>query len=319
MSRAARDPRGVADCGDIRDATGHTPLDQRLADLAAAQHGAVALRQLCALGLTPRAVRSRVAAGRLHRLYRGVYAVGHTKLTPEGHWLAGVLACGPEALLFQRSAAALLGLRPSARSNVDVATATRAGRERRGIDAHRARIHPTERTIVRGIPTTTVARTLLDCAAVLDRRTLKRAVEQAEILRVFDLEDLGRVLSRANGRAGVILLRDLVGSHQHAPTRSELERRFLELCEDAGIEPPRVNAHVENHEVDFSWPKQRLVVETDGYATHATRAAFERDRARDRRLLLAGWRVARFTWRQVTSEPDATARALRALHEARLG
>jgi len=291
-----------------------------LAALAGRQHGVVALFQLAALGLGGSGVRSRVAAGRLHRVHRGVFAVGHRLLSREGHWMAAVLACGPGSVLSHRSAAALLGLRPSARHDVDVIVPGRSGRVRAGIDVHAAgTLHAVDITIVRGIPCTSVARTLLDLADVVDRRGVERAIEQAEILRILDVRALNDVLDRGKGRRGCAVLRALLGAHRSGATatRSELEERFLRICREAGVTGPRVNAFVAlpdgGFEVDFLWPAERLVVETDGRAYHGTRHVFESERERDRRLVLAGWRVVRFTWRQLSEGPGEVTDVVQAL------
>jgi very-short-patch-repair endonuclease len=290
------------------------PREQRLAILAARQHGVVSLSQLRQLGWSASGVRTRVAAGRLHRVHGGVYAVGHSVLCAEGRWMAAVLACGPRAVLSHQSAAALWGLRPTARSKIDVIAQRRAGRGRAGLSVHRARgLRPRDVTRRRNIPCTTVARTLLDLADAVDRSGLERALEQAEILRLVDLASLQDVLARADGRHGAPMLRAVLADHDpgSALTRSELERRFLKLCRDAALPSPRVNARVrvdgDGFEVDFSWPGRRLIAELDGFGTHGTRAAFERDCRRDRLLQLGGRRVVRFTWRQLVGEPDEIA------------
>jgi putative AbiEi antitoxin of type IV toxin-antitoxin system/uncharacterized protein DUF559 len=296
------------------------PRDRGLGELAARQHGVVALSQLRALGLSASAVRSRVAAGKLHRVYRGVYAVGHPVLNAEGRWLAAVLACGPSAVLSHRSAAALWGIRKTARSAVEVTVPGQAGRRRAGIEVHRGgTLQPRDGTTVSGIPCTTVPRTLLDLGEVLGRRALERACDQAEVLRILDAGAVREVLAHADGRRGAPILRAVLDEHRFGQTltRSELEERFLALCRGAGVPQPRVNAWVELEgggvEVDFLWISHRLVAETDGHASHGTRRAFELDRARDRRLLLAGWRVVRFTWRQVTFAPAEVTSSLRKL------
>jgi very-short-patch-repair endonuclease len=234
--------------------------------------------------------------------------------------MAAVLACEPGAFLSHRSAAALWGLRMTARRAIDVITPRRTGGRRPGIDLHKTRhLLPRDTTTVRNIPCTTVARTLLDLADVVDRRGLERAVEQSEIRRLLDLTAIDDVLARAAGRRGAPVLRAIVADHhpEPAPTKNELERRFLELCRSAALPSPRVNSWVtldgDGFEVDFSWPDAGLIVEVDGYETHCTRAAFERDRQRDRLLVLAGWRVVRFTWRQLLGRPDEIAAALRRL------
>jgi very-short-patch-repair endonuclease len=290
------------------------PLDQRIGGLADRQHGVVALAQLAALGLSSSAVRDRVAAGRLRRLYRGVFVFGHIALRPEGRVLAAVLACGPGAVASHRAAADVLGLLRSARARVDVTSPGRAPRRRKGIDVHGSRtLAPADITTANGIPCTSVARTLLDLAEVVDRRSLERACEQAEVLRMFDRSKVEQVLERTQGRKGAALLAAVLTDHHalETPTRSELEAKFLRLCEQASVPRPRVNEKIQGLEVDFHWPAERLIVETDGYATHGTRRAFEGDRARDRKLTRAGWRVVRFTWRQL--ERDDAVNALAAL------
>jgi very-short-patch-repair endonuclease len=156
----------------------------------------------------------------------------------------------------------------------------------RGVNVHHSR-RPDPGTTKRGIPVTRPMRTVADLARVLRRRDVVRALEQAEVLRLLDVAALPPALRR------------VAAAHDLAPTRSELEAAFLALCRRRGLPPPRVNTVVEGFEVDFAWPEQRLIVETDGYRRHGTRAAFERDRARDAALTAAGWRVVRFTHRQV--------------------
>src|SRR4051794_23308870 len=254
--------------------SGRPPADAVLARLAARQHGVVGLRQLRHHGFTASGVRSRVARGRLHRVHRGVYAVGHPLLSTEGRWMAAVLACGPGALLSHGSAASLWGLRRSARARIDVISTGQRGAKRAAIDAHSgATLHPAEATVHDGIPCTTVARTLVDLADVLDRRGLERACEQAEMLRLFDADALADVLSRAGGRRGAARLSAIVAELRPGATltRSELEERFLALCRSAGVTQPLVNVRVEvdggTLEVDFLWRDERLVVETDGHAS----------------------------------------------------
>ena len=214
-----------------------------------------------------------------------------------------------------RAAAALLDLRHSPSGPIDVTIPRGGGRRRPGIAIHVTRsLDPTEVTVREGIPLTTPARTLVDLAAVLPPRALARALEQAVILRIFDGVALDAALARSRGRRGIGALRRLLAEleDEPAPTRTELERRFLELVRGAGLPTPVVNAHLAGYEVDFHWPRQRLVVETDGRATHATPYAFERDRRRDLDLSLAGWQVLRVGWRQVVEQPGRVAAALRA-------
>ncbi|HYP47498.1 MAG TPA: DUF559 domain-containing protein [Thermoleophilaceae bacterium] len=231
----------------------------------------------------------------------------------EGTWLAAVLACGEGAVLSHASAAALWGIRPSAASHIDVTVPTRSGRaRRRGIRVHRPRrFNSDDVTALRGVPTTTVARTLVGLADVLPTQALKRAIDEAEYRKLLDTTALFAAVQANPGRRGTRLL-----ALARAPaelTRSELEQRFLELLETERLPRPSVAAHLEGFEVDFLWPEERLIVEIDGLAAHGTRAALERDRTRDRRLLLAGYRTVRLTARTLETEPQAVVSDLREL------
>jgi hypothetical protein len=285
-----------------------------LAELAARQWGVVALGQLAALGLDRAAVARRVRAGRLHRLHRGVYAVGHVRLGREGRFLAAVMACGPGAVLSHVSAAAHWGLLHTNQAVIDV-TAPRS-RER----AHRVRLHRTRSLIAQdtthhqGIPITSIARTFLDVAAKLEPSRLERALAQAERLQLYDLRALQDVVSRANGHRGTRALAQAI-TQEPAFTRSALEDWFLAIVRQAGLPRPLPN-HVltapdhERIEVDFYWPTHRLVVELDGWEYHRTRDAFERDRRRDAALQAIGINVLRFTHR---TDPTTIEHRLRAL------
>lgn len=269
--------------------------------------------QLGALGLARWQIDHRVATGRLHQLHRGVYSVGHRVVGREGRWLAAVLAVGKDALLSHRSAAAVWNLRADGRSLIDITTSTRAHKSRSGLAVHRPRsFDPYDATVHRGIPCTTVARTIADLAAVLDRPALTKTVRRADQLQFLDTAALGRQLG--SRRRGAAALRAVLAGYQEGVLlRSDLEARFLDLCLGAGLPSPRVNSLVAGHEVDFFWPAHRLVVETDGFETHRTRDAFEADRRRDAALLSAGIRVVRFSYRQVVGEPHGVVKILRRL------
>ena len=232
--------------------------------------------------------------------------------------MAAVLAAGPDAVLSHRSAAALWAIRDTAAARIDV-TAPRWIRPRAGIAAHQATLDDDERTVRRGIPVTTAPRTLLDLATALTPRQLERAIDEAEALGLADPLSLGDVVRRHDGRRGVRVLRRILeaGRAGAALTRSELEQRFLAFVDAAGFARPEVNVWLETaagwFEVDCLWRRERVIVELDGYTHHGTRAAFERDRARDRALQAAGWRVVRITWRQLHEQPRAVAAELRSI------
>ncbi len=294
------------------------PRERAIAALAEAQHTVVSLEQFEALHLGASGVRARVSAGRLRRIHRGVYAVGPGRLGGCGEWMAAVLACGPSAVLSHRSAAALWGLRADRRDRADVSVPGPGGRSRPGIQIHRSStLRVADVTVHEGIPITTVARTLLDLAEAIDQRGLERAIEQAEVLRLFDGGAVDDLLARSNGRRGCGRLRlALAAAAEPAIAASELEERFLALCLRHRLPRPEVNVWIETEDgplkVDFLWRRQRLVVETDGYGFHRSRGSFERDHRRDGLLSLSGWRVQRFTWRQVTREEEQTVRTVRA-------
>jgi very-short-patch-repair endonuclease len=287
------------------------PVDRRIAALAADQHGVIATRQLVALGLSRQAAEKRVRAGRLHRVHRGVYAVGHECLTRNGRFLAAVLTFGEGAVLSHASAALLWELFRSEPRHVEVTVPGTGGRTRRpGMTVHRGAVAESERAVVDGIPATSPVRTLIDLADVLPRRALERALDQAAYQRL----DLSGLEPR-HGRRGAGKLARVLAEHQIGTTltRSKLEELFLALCRREGLPRPSVNRRIEGHEVDFSWRRRRLIVETDGHAAHGTRGAFERDRVRDAQLTVAGWRVLRVTYRRLVVEPEAAARQLREL------
>jgi predicted transcriptional regulator of viral defense system/very-short-patch-repair endonuclease len=309
-------------CRTLRD---EPPRDVKIGRLAERQHGVVSLAQLQSCGLSSSGVRQRVAAGRLTRIHRGVYAVGHGRLTMHGHWMAAVLAYGPRAVLSHRSAAGLHGIRPDNRANTDVTLPSPSARRRPGIDVHRSStLHAVDITEIDGIPCTSLARTLLDLADVVNRRGVERAVDQADVLRVFDLRAVQEILSRAAGRRGAGVLQRVLAEYDGPSlTDRELEERFFGICRAAGLSKPEVNSWIQLEDgvvkADFLWRAERLAVETDGWESHGTRRAFENDRRRDRRLRLAGWEPVRFTSRDVEREPGEVTAVLARLRGARSG
>lgn len=289
------------------------PLDDAIAALAVAQHCVFSLDQLRGLGLSASAVHKRNARSRLHRIHRGVYSlVPRDLLSRRGHWMAAVLACGPDAVLSHHKAAALHGLRESARAKIDVTVPGRSGRDRPGLEIHRVRgLNPADTTVVEQIPCTSVARTLLDLAEVLSVRALERAFDQSEILELFDLRALEDQLARYRMRPGAAAVRRVLEEHYvgSTPTQSELEEAFLAVCRRYRIRPPRINEWVDLGDgepmiwADFVWRAERVIVETDGAKFHGTHQARQRDPRRDQRAMVAGWRPLRTTWPQVMRRP----------------
>jgi very-short-patch-repair endonuclease len=293
-------------------------VDRVAAKIAASQWGVITAQQLIACGMSRDMISTRLAAGRLRRLHRGVYAWGHDRLRPEGILIAAVLAAGPGAVLSHRSAAAHWALLETARAAIDVTVEAKGGRARRGgIDLHVVRrLDPRDMTIRDGIPITTPARTIVDLAASGPARQAERALEQAYVRRLLAPGALEDALSRANGRP-TSGLRGLIAAQRPSTiTRSELEEAFLAIVRRVGLPDPEVNEPLHGYEPDFLWRDQRLVIETDGYGTHSTRRSFEHDRKRDVELELHGYNVRRFTHDQVMYEPEETGRLLRLLYDA---
>jgi very-short-patch-repair endonuclease len=269
--------------------------------LADAQHGVVSRSQLLHAGFTSEDIDRRLRAGRLHRIHRGVYAVGHRVLTREGRWMAAVLACGRGAALSHATAAAAWDLR---RNDGLIHVTVRGSRKApRGVKLHRSpMLTPDETTTVRGIPVTGPARTIIDLARTLTADDLEPIVDLADERGLVDFQAL-RSAKPASLKA--VLL-----NYAPAPTRSELERRFLRLCRRHRITTPETNALIHGYLVDFVWRDRGLIVEVDGYRYHRAPSRFERDRERDVELAMKGWRTLRFTWRQVMTRGEWVAAAI---------
>jgi very-short-patch-repair endonuclease len=265
--------------------------DLAAARVAARQHGVVGTDQLHTAGIDKSAITRRTKAGRLHRIHRGVYAVGHAALSPKGRWKAATLACGAGAALSHRTAAELWEMLELSDGPVHVSVPVAGGRAQRdGILIHRQpSLTAAETTLCYGIPVTTPSRTLIDLRTSLSPGEFRRAVRQAEI------------------RGLPIDARALVPDG----TASELEQRFLRLCRRGRLPMPEVNVWIGPDRVDFLWRPYRVVVETDGYRYHRGSVAFEEDRARENRLMERGFEVIRFTYRRVVNEPGAVAALVR--------
>lgn len=275
--------------------------------LAGEQHGVVARWQLYALGFTKHQIAARVGSGRLLRLYRGVYAVGHDRLSARGRWLAAVLACGTEAVLSHRAALALWDLRPIPSGLIDVTAPGRSREGHKGIRLHATRrLHEDDRAFVDGIPVTGLPRTLLDFAEVAGFQQLRLVLEEAVRREVLDGNKLEETLARGRGRHGLKPLRAALAAMRGSPpwTQSKLEREFLALVRAAGLPEPRANVMVEGFLVDQFWPDARLAVEIDGYGYHRTRKKFDAGRRQDTQLLLAGVSTVRVTQPRIENEPE---------------
>ncbi|HET7051175.1 MAG TPA: DUF559 domain-containing protein [Solirubrobacteraceae bacterium] len=288
--------------------------------MATEQHGMVARRQLLELGLTRTSVQKRLDGGRLHPVYRGVYAVGHRKLTLKGCWTAAVLACGPTALLSHRAALALWALGRSESGLIDVTIEGRVGKPGpKGVRVHSTlTLHADDVAAVDGIPVTSLAWTVVDYAGVANRRQVRSVLEAMERRALYIGRELDRLLERTPNRKGVKTLRaaiaDLTGP---APwLQSRLEEAFHELIRASDLPAYEANVLVEGELVDALWRKERVIVELDGYAFHKSRAQFETDRRRDAKLTVAGYRVLRITQQRLQNEPEAVLAEIRALLSA---
>jgi very-short-patch-repair endonuclease len=267
-----------------------------IANAAGRQHGVVTVEQLREAGVDKYGVRDRVRVGRLHRLHRGVYAVGHRSLSWRGRWLAAVLAAGDGAVLSHASAAALWEfLRPiQGPAHVTVAAAVRR-KSRPGLQIHRSRtLGRADVTRRHGIAVSTPARTIDDIRGAVEPRLFRRALRQAELAghRVPHLSVIRR-------------------------SRSDLELLFLALCDDHDLPRPLVNHRVHGHRVDFFFFDHRLAVETDSWTYHRGSVAFEDDHTRELELRAHRIEVRRYTGDQIEGAPQAVAADLHVAFDGR--
>jgi very-short-patch-repair endonuclease len=284
--------------------------------LARQQHGVVTRAQLLMLGFSARSIKHRIAKGRLHPVWRGVYAVGRPELTLHGRWLAAVMSCGPGAVLSHGSAAALWKICPVTTSRIEVSLRLGLPRRPKGIVVHR-RTSPGEATRHCGVPVTTPIFTLIDLATLLGREQLEAAVNEADRLDLTDPEELRAALDKIPRRHGIALMRELLDRRTFTFTDSELERHFLLLVRTAGLPAPLTGRYVNGFKVDFYWPDLGLVVETDGLRYHRTPAQQTRDRVRDQAHAAAGLAQLRFTHAQIRFEPTYVRETLLAVARQR--
>ncbi|HEX3239043.1 MAG TPA: type IV toxin-antitoxin system AbiEi family antitoxin domain-containing protein [Solirubrobacterales bacterium] len=286
-----------------------------MAERATVQGGVISLDQLRGVGVSPRAASGRAEEGSLHRIHRGVYVPGHRALARTALLRAAVLACGDGAVVSHGTAAALWGLSDRWPVLIDVTVPVETGRKLDGIRCRRCRYpNPTEICEHQGVICTTPARTLVDQAGKVGVKALREQVEQAAVLKLLDLDELDLAMARAKGRRGLKWLRAIADGWRSEDgsvpdVRSVFEARALPRLVALGLPRPLCNEPIqvdgETLIVDFFWPEQRFVVETDGRETHETPVAFQRDRRRDQLLLAAGYRPSRVTWIQMRDEFDA--------------
>lgn len=284
---------------------------RELAALAEKQYGVVSHRQLEVLGYSIAAIQRAVSAGRLHRVDRGVFAVGHPAVPPHGIGLAAVLGAGDGAVLSHESAAWLWGLLPSFPRPPHV-TVPQRGHPKASARIHHSTILETDDLAVyEEIPTTAVPRTHLDLAATVNTWLLTSAIERAERRGLLDIVATEVLLKRCGRHRGRRKLSTAIQIYR-APifSRARSERLLRALIQDAGLPIPVFNTFVAGYEVDAYWEAARFAVEVDGWDAHRTRSAFERDPVRHEDLLLAGITCIRVTARRIEREPHAVATRL---------
>jgi very-short-patch-repair endonuclease len=272
--------------------------------------------QLLALGFSDDAIRHRVAAGRLHPLFRGVYAVGRREVAVEGWWIAAVLRCGKSSFLSHRSATALWGIDDFRGGPIHVSGPPSLAARPNGIVVHR-RTGLRDHDVVqhKGIPVTSPALTLVDLAARAGSARLEAAINSADKLDRIDPDSLRRAVEVMPRRPGRAAVRRLLDARTFLLTNSELERRFAPIARRAGLPPPLTQQWLNGFRVDFYWPDLGLVVETDGLRYHRTPSEQAKDRLRDQAHTAAGQIPLRFTHAQIRYEPERVEATLRAVAE----
>lgn len=290
-------------------------VDAQLARLASSQEGVVALWQICAAGLSARAAQNRAEASRLHRLFPGVYAVGHPKISPDGWRIGAVLACGEGAVLSRFSAAKAWGMLNDDGRRFDVVAPGRSGgrvADQQLIDLRRTRrLSEDDVTVLRGIPITTIGRTLVDLTGCAGPRVVQRAVHEAEVMGLLDVAAVLATVERNPGRRGTRMLQAALGVSAPDPANGQFATRFLELCSNYGLPAPKLGVHVDGgdrlYEVDALFEAERVIVELDGRQVHGTARNFQTDRRRDSILAARGYLTLRYTWHRLCNEPAAIA------------
>ena len=295
-------------------------------ELGARQHAVFTLAQLQALGLTANAVHKRATTGQLFRIHRSVYAlVPRSLLSREGWWMAAVLASGRGAALSHRSAAHLHGLRPTSRKWIDVIVPGASARNVGGVEVHRSvTLAEPDVTVVNSIPVTTLARMMLDLAAVVDQRAVERVIKEAGLRGMFDLGAVNDQLQRNPKHPGAPRLRAALGPDRAGLTDSELEELFVSVWWPTGLPRPQTRFHIDPGDggllicADFAWPQARFDLELDGRRYHASDRRRQSDYRRDQRLKRAHWEVLRVGDDQLNDEPDSVVTIVWALLAPRL-
>jgi Transcriptional regulator, AbiEi antitoxin len=292
-------------------ATQSRTVEEILGELARRSHGVVTRQEILRNGVTPAELLQRVEIGALIRVHRGVFRVGHRAPSLEAHYMAAVRACGAGSLLAGRAAAHLFALLKDRPSLPEVLT--RSQRQPKGVLTHRARRSDLDdATEWRGIPVTTIARTLVDLAALLPPPALARAFHEAAIRHRTTPDSVEAVLARRQNWPGARALRGAIWGHEPV-SLSKLESSFIARVRGAGLPLPETNRCVDARYVDCRWPAHRLTAELDSYRYHHTRHAWEQDRQREREARARGDEFRRYTWHDVDADPESMLTDLRHL------
>jgi very-short-patch-repair endonuclease len=280
-----------------------------LADIAGRQHGIVSRKQSEGAGVSSETINRWIRKDRLHRIHRGVYALGHDAITIRGRWMAAVLASGPGAVLSHRSATALWGIWGSGTGETYVIVPRHTG-SHRSIKRHFGALPDDEITTLDGIPVTSAARAVLDLAVDKGGAAAESALREMEYLGIYGPVSLPTLLARHPKHQGATIVKRCLERLEDDPggrLRSPLEELFLPFLDAHQIRRPRLNHWItlgdDRFQVDCYWPEARLIGELDDFQSHGTRRAMSKDRRRDRRLLTATFRVVRITEAQLRSEP----------------
>jgi very-short-patch-repair endonuclease len=296
---------GRVECAVV-NVVGSGSGDRAVAAVAGSQRTIVTREQLIACGLGPKAIAHRLRTGRLQRVFRGVYAVGCGELPPLAREQAALLVCGEGAFLSHHTAAFVWGLRGWRPLAIDVSVPERYRARREGLNVHR--VGAIDRRDLRrkqGLAISSPARVLVEIAAALSGRDLERALDEGLERRLVRIAEVRAALARNRPCRGCAFLASLATQDRTTTmTRSKAEELFLTLTRKARLTDPEVNVMIGRYKADFLWRELGLIVEIDGYEFHSSRRAFEHDHDRETELEAAGWRVIRFTWRQLEREPE---------------
>jgi very-short-patch-repair endonuclease len=283
--------------------------DRAIAELAGRQRALISRRQLLALGVESTMIDRALWRGRLHRIHNGIYSLVPPKaLPPLAAEQAALLACGDNALLSHRSAAAVWGICPFFIGDVELTiVANDRGRTRKGIHVHRtAHLEPRDARRHGGLPLTSPARVLIEIAPDLSPRSLERALDEALTRRLTSRTAIHAAIQAYPRSPGIARVRELADPDRPTTvTRSGGEEAFLAMARRANLPAPEVNAPLGGYTADFLWRAQKLILEIDGYQYHHTRQAFERDHRRDTAHQQQGFTIIRATGRQLSRQPES--------------